>query len=400
MKKGAVRSVIFLVLLFVFQTAAWGQLAYTTVDASYTSGTLGILEGQTLKASPNRIVGLTGDTAVFAFERSGEPYLLLADRTAQNGDVVYVYQSSQGWGKPLFNEKWSAVSNLHAVAAENSLFVASHNNGQIVRVDSASFKVSGTPYAPAAPEGYSVQATGVAYAEGHIYALFSYRTGNWPNFEYLPSKLVKLDTGLNKISETEVGKNAVQLLYNSRDKALYIAYWGGAFYNAVGGVQKYTPGSGKTEQLLETDKLGGGGVVSLTVSNSGGLYFILQRYSDEQLWQVTSTLWRVDADQPVKMEDISASSGFSYQLAWDSEENLLWVLRGDRILALGAEGTLKKTFTNAELGGNPYMLAPIPGSGEEKPEKGGSGGGCNANGGIAALLLLPMLLYRKGRSGR
>lgn len=399
-------------LLLLLCGAAWGDLVYTTSD--YTTGTLGTIEIAASGATVSKALfaGLGGDTLIWSYGQGEAARVIVDERAYGTGsDRVYVFEpnSEDGWSEPK-NEVWSIATNTHGIVRSvdgNSLYATCNDSANVVEINATTYKATGRFYA--FPKGgllggYEPFGEKAVIVGDTLYALFSMRSGSYPNFSYLESKVRGLKVDGAALVETgasfDVGRNAVDMVEVSQGK-LAVAFWGGnQAFGARGGIDVIDTTAGTVERAVS---LAEGGVTALCSDGKGGLWYIAQTYSDDPTnYSPTSSLyhWTGSGDGTL-VRDISSTTGYSFQVAWDAAENVLYVLAGDRISVCDAQGAELKSFSSAELGGPAYSIAVADirpagqGGGEESS---GGGGGCDAAGLGALALALPLcLIRRKGR---
>ncbi|MDR1732112.1 MAG: hypothetical protein LBR61_08465 [Synergistaceae bacterium] len=381
---------------------ATANTVYTTVDFSYTSGLLGLVD-ETLTASA-LVPNLTGDSAVFSFFHNSESRVAVVDRSNYAvGDRIMIYAPAQGWEVPLANESWESVVNIHSMAASgNRLYAAGFGAvgsvaGKIVEASLPDGKLTGREYALLASSDFTAHAEEVLVKDGFVYALFTQEKGEYPNYIYGPSKVVKLTLDLTPVSESDAGKNSTDMaLWGDK---IVIAGWGGPQgFGTSGGVDVLDLATGTVTPLLG-DSFSEG--VSAVCSAGGTLYFTGQTYLTAEDFFPVSTLYKWTGTAVEKVRDISSRSGYTFQLAWDGDNNALVTAAGDILLLFNpADNSLKKTLLTPELGGNLYSVAVIPniskpnGDNDSDSDKDG-GGGCNSvTGALVLILFLPLGMLR------
>ncbi|MBQ7262182.1 MAG: hypothetical protein IJR14_00530 [Synergistaceae bacterium] len=390
--------------------AAWGDLVYTTSD--YTTGTLGTIEIAASGATVSKALfaGLGGDTLIWSYGQGEAARVIVDERAYGTGsDRVYVFEpnSEDGWSEPK-NEVWSIATNTHGIVRSvdgNSLYATCNDSANVVEINATTYKTTGRFYA--FPKGgllggYEPFGEKAVIVGDTLYALFSMRSGSYPNFSYLESKVRGLKVDGAALVETgasfDVGRNAVDMVEVSQGK-LAVGFWGGnQAFGARGGIDVIDTTAGTVERAVS---LAEGGVTALCSDGKGGLWYIAQVYSDDPNATPTSSLyhWTGSSDGTL-VRDISSTTGYSFQVAWDAVENVLYVLAGDKILILDSAGTLRQTFDSAALGGPAYSIAvaDIRPAGQGGGEESSGGGGCGTMGfGVLTLALPLCLIRRKGR---
>ncbi len=383
-----------LLLALLLCGAASANVVYTTVDNSYTSGTLGMFDGD-MAVSPNLVTNLTGDSAAFSFTYGGEDRVAVVDHNYDVGDRVMIYDPAQGWNRPLANESWAGALNTHGMTAVGGyLYAACYNSGTVVQATLPEGKLTGRSWACPAPEGYTAHAERVLSDGTYLYALFSLEGGSYPDVTYEPSRVIRMNADLTAVTEFEVGKNATDMVVWG-DK-LAVACWGGPqLFGTSGGIDTLDPKTGTVTELTD----GNGGITSLCNAD-GTLYFIRQDYKAAADVFPVSTLCKWTGTGSVAVRDISSTSGYTYQVAYDSANGNIVTTAGDRVLVLGSDDVLKKTFLNPELGGNIYSIAVIAGGSVDPDDDGededDGGSGCDAFAGPGALVLaVPLMALRR-----
>ena len=390
--------------------AAWGDLVYTTSD--YTTGTLGTIEIAASGATVSKALfaGLGGDTLIWSYGQGEAARVIVDERAYGTGsDRVYVFEpnSEDGWSEPK-NEVWSIATNTHGIVRSvdgNSLYATCNDSANVVEINATTYKTTGRFYA--FPKGgllggYEPFGEKAVIVGDTLYALFSMRSGSYPNFSYLESKVRGLKVDGAALVETgasfDVGRNAVDMVEVSQGK-LAVGFWGGnQAFGARGGIDVIDTTAGTVERAVS---LAEGGVTALCSDGKGGLWYIAQVYSDDPNATPTSSLyhWTGSSDGTL-VRDSSSTTGYSFQVAWDAVENVLYVLAGDKILILDSAGTLRQTFDSAALGGPAYSIAvaDIRPAGQGGGEESSGGGGCGTMGfGVLTLALPLCLIRRKGR---
>ena len=221
------------VLLLLFIThGAWADVAFTTVDNTYSSGKLGkIVSGN---VSKDLVTNLNGDPAVFSFaDQNNQLRLLVTNRSAvpNANDTVWIYNAhTQNWSTPLKEAAWSLPKNIHGVAAKGQyLYLAAYNttatNGNLVRINLNNYEQEKEYLYPTTAAGYNAHSEAVVIVGDYIYALFTYGKNPWTTGSYENSKLVKLDRDLNPIAVADVGKNATRMTVHGGK--IYVVSHGG-----------------------------------------------------------------------------------------------------------------------------------------------------------------------------
>jgi Synergist-CTERM protein sorting domain-containing protein len=133
------------------------------------------------------------------------------------------------------------------------------------------------------------------------------------------------------------------------------------------------------------------------------LYFIGQRYEATDSPPVSTLYkwegWQTDQNSIKKIETDISSTGYIYQVAYDSRDKKVVTLAGDKILVFDRDDTLKKEFFNTDLGGSAYSLALTDSAGGGREPDNDDSSGCNAGLTMFAALLfvLPLALRKKSR---
>ncbi|GHS99747.1 hypothetical protein AGMMS50276_23980 [Synergistales bacterium] len=402
------RIMIAALVLSVFAASAAADVLYTTVDASYTSGTLGAI-GENLLVTQPLVSNLTGDTLLFTFKNGGDDRVVVVDKNADGtGDRIFVYDPKPKNWSIVGNKELPGAVNIHGMtvssvaAASGKLYIAAYGNiasnkaGAVLAASTTDYTLLPIePYTPKADGEYLPHGEKVIVLGDYIYALFS--MGN-SSFEYAPSKLVKLDLNLNFVAEYEVGKNAIGM--TPWDNGLAVAYYDGyQGQGSVGGVDFFHPTTGLVTSLVDGVKLGGGGMVpSVCRADANTLYFIGQQYDENYV--STSKLYRLRGGAIKEIADIS-SAGYTYSVNYDAKNGVVAVAAGDSIVLYeNSDGTELGKFNPAKLGGNVYSLAILDSASGGGSGGGGSGGGCDV--GVLGLLVLiiPAFLFVTRKKSR
>jgi Synergist-CTERM protein sorting domain-containing protein len=329
---------------------------------------------------------------------------------------VTIYDPNDGWDTRIAQKSWSVngvpVYNIHGMAASGNMLYAACNGSRtsansgsnIVQVSLTDYQPTGKAYNYEDSSGYTAYAEKVLVIGNDVYALFSRAKGGYT--EYEKSKLVKLTKDLVKIAEYDVGENALDMVAANGGNGIVVAYAGGPqAYGTAGGLDLFHT---KTDISTEPVKSLSNGkdlikdqmIMALCYVNTQCIYFIGQRYETADSWTPVSTLYRwtgtADAPEPIKkVADISSSTGYSYQVAYDGKSDKIVTLAGDKILIFNRDDTLKEEFPSAVLGGGAYSLALTDNASGERHDDDESSG-CNAGAAAAflALAVLPLALRK------
>ena len=408
--KGKVLSALLLALLLC--GAAWGDVAYTTVAADYSSGTMGVLSGDAgaMVAEPSMVANLDSDLLLYSFTGGGLSRVLLDEHNTTAGDRISVYDPGD-WSAPIANRSWSTTANAHGFeVVDGRLYVAAYDNANIVSY--ATHEGVASPYGPtghyytcrADSTSFQPHAERIVAVGSDLYALVNHADASYPPL-YMASDLVKLNLDLDTSTSTRyelVGvQNASDMIALS-DGSLAIAYRGGPQRAGTRGgiiLVNLQDLEGEPTEIAGGEAADVGAVESLCSDGSGGLWFVAQVYQadSEGKWMdpISKLYHWTGSGAPQEVRNLSATSGYSYQVKRDEADGTLAVVAGDRILILDSAGTLQQEFDSVALGGNPTSVAffrPVSGG---SGDSGGSGGGCSAAGFGALALLLPLFLIRR-----
>ena len=373
------RKFILSVLLLLFIThGAWADVAFTTVDNSYSSGKLGkIVSGN---VSKDLVTNLNGDPAVFSFaDQNNQLRLLVTNRSAvpNANDTVWIYNAhAQNWGTPLKEAAWSLPKNIHGVAAKGSyLYLAAYNttatNGNLVRINLNSYEQEKEYLYPTNAVGYNAHSEAVVIVGDYIYALFTYGKNPWTTGFYENSKLVKLDRDLNPVAVADVGKNATRMTVH-----------GGKIYVVShGGQQNYGSGLANTESridrvdpvtLFSTMLLKVGDITisgqplkdefhDIVFAPDGTAYILAGTYRGTYSMFCGGIYKTSAADLALgkigeKKIDFDGVYGFTWTLDWDESAQRVWCV-ADWLYSYDKNLTDEKKYNGTALGGNMYSLA-------------------------------------------
>lgn len=426
--KGKLLSALLLAMLSC--GAAWGDVAYTTVAADYSSGTMGILSGDTgaMAAEPSVVANLGSDLLLYSFTNGEQSRILLDEHNTTAGDRISVYAPGS-WSAPIANRSWATTANAHGFeVAGGRLYAAAYDGANVVSYGTN--EGVSNPYGPtghyytcrADAASFQPHAERIVAVGNDLYALVNHADASYPPL-YMPSDLVKLNGNLD--TSTRYGLEGIQ---NASDMAalsdgsLAISYRGGPQRAGTkGGIILINLQDLASDDFAPTEIVGGeggvdvGAVESMCSDGVGGLWFTAQVYQAdaEGNWaNPISKLYRWSGGSVSEIRDISATSGYSYQVKCDGGDGTIAVVAGDRILILDSAGNLLHEFDSAALGGNPTSVAFFTrptssggGSGDTggsggsggsgSSGGGGGGGGCSAAGFGALALALPLFLIRR-----
>lgn len=389
-------SCVFLVFMALCGAAA-ANVAYTTVDASYTSAIGVIDEGLQVR----RAVGnLRSDALGASFPQGGKCLYVFLEHDRTTGDKATVYDPAS-WDVPVASRTWTNAMNVHGLAAYGgNLYAAAHEGGAVIQVNTSSYTATGRYYiCTGVPAGYAPHAERVLAAGNVIYALFTATRGTYPGYVYANSVLVGLDSALSKelVRYEGLGKNAVDM---ARIDAGRIA----VACRGTGSVQVVNLNAPDDADWLAMEVVSAddgtalGDVSAVCEDGRGGFYFIAQRQAGAAARSsLTLYRWTGSARYPVKVYEAKEVAGQACQLVRDTTyRDRVFAVMGDRVAVLEADGRHVKTIGSAELGGTPTSVAVIdrPAGGEGK-DKSGSGGGCGALDLGLLTLLLPLLALRR-----
>ena len=384
-------------MLLVFCGAAAANVAYTTVDASYTSAIGVIDEGLQVR----RAVGnLRGDALGASFPQGGKRLYVFLEHERTIGDKATVYDPAS-WDVPVANRTWTNAMNVHGLAAYGgNLYAAAHEGGAVIQVNTSSYTATGRYYiCTGVPTGYAPHAERVLAVGNMIYVLFTATRGSYPGYVYANSVLVGLDSALSKelVRYEGLGRNAVDMAQIDASR-IAVACRG------TGGVQVVNLNAADgadwlaAEIVRADDGTALGDVSAVCEDGRGGFYFIAQR-QDGAAAKSSLTLyrWTGSTRYPLKVYEAKGVTGHVCQLVRDTAYgNRIFAVMGDRVAVLEADGRHVKTIGSAELGGNPTSVAvidhPAGGGGKDKT---GSGGGCGALDLGLLTLALPLLALRR-----
>ncbi|MDR2174542.1 MAG: SYNERG-CTERM sorting domain-containing protein [Synergistaceae bacterium] len=400
-----------LLAVFLICGAAAADIVYTTADFSTYTGELRVIGNDS--AVSQSIASVTSDTAVFAFrDGAGKRRIAVVERDYTVGDTVTVCDPADEMTR-LFQEKWTGAKNIYSIAASGGMLYAACYAGmgaegaKVVQVSLSDCKPTGKEYAYPVVDGYYPHATKVLTIGGSVYVLFNREKGNYPNYEYAESKLVKLTADLEYVEAYDVGKNAEDMVSANDGNGIVVAYMGGPqAAGTVGGldlVHTKEDIAGDRVESLSEGRDWAQMIKGLCYVNTQCLYFIGQRYETAGSLAPVSTLYRwtgtTDAPNPIKeVSDISSSTGYSYQVAFDAKNDKIVTLAGDRILVFNRDDTLKEEFTGVELNGAAYSLTLTDSASGGREDSDDGGSGCNAGlTAFLAVLVLPLALRRKSR---
>jgi Synergist-CTERM protein sorting domain-containing protein len=248
---------------------------------------------------------------------------------------------------------------------------------------------------------------------GSVYALFNREKGSYPNYEYAKSKLVKLTANLDYVGEYDVGENAMDMVAVNDGNGIVVAYAGGPqAAGTAGGLDLFHTKKDISTERVESlsdgkDLIKDQMIMALCYVNTQCLYFIGQSYEasdSDSLTPPVNTLYKwtglTDALNPIqKVANISSSTGYSYQVAYDGQNDKIAALAGDKILVFNRDDTLKEEFTSAALGGSAYSLTLTDSASNEKPDEESSGCSAGLSAAFLAVLVLPLALRKvRGKS--
>lgn len=384
-------------MLLVFCGAAAANVAYTTVDASYTSAIGVIDEGLQVR----RAVGnLRGDALGASFPQGGKRLYVFLEHERTIGDKATVYDPAS-WDVPVANRTWTNAMNVHGLAAYGgNLYAAAHEGGAVIQVNTSSYTATGRYYiCTGVPTGYAPHAERVLAVGNMIYVLFTATRGSYPGYVYANSVLVGLDSALNRelVRYEGLGRNAVDMAQIDASR-IAVACRG------TGGVQVVNLNAADgadwlaAEIVRADDGTALGDVSAVCEDGRGGFYFIAER-RDGAAARPNLTLyrWTGSARYPVKVYEAKGVAGYACQLVRDTAyRNRVFAVMGDRVAVLEADGRHVKTIGSAELGGNPTSIAVIDRpAGDGGKDKSSSGGGCSALDLGLLTLALPLLALRR-----
>lgn len=256
---------------------AQNLFAYTAVNANYSEGTAGAINGErnaaaaNLTAVPNKIQSLNGDPAFFNYMDRRESRLVLRQYTYSTQNLLpnRIIDPQGNWANPLQQATWNGVANLHGVTTSgNWLFATGYDLSKIAVVNMntnytqvqqytfpTSFNIS--PYTNATYHGEALVAVG-----NTLYALFyvNQGTGYQTYYDSIVAKFtINTTTGaLTYNSHVTVGKNSFTLdLYGNK---LYVC--------SLGGMQQGSSGNASTNLcIVDLANFTQANVTTVTISN-------------------------------------------------------------------------------------------------------------------------------------
>ena len=407
-----------LLLLLLFCGSAAANIAFTTVDANYTTAAVGVIDEEL--AASTVLSALASDHYATSFVKDGKRLFAFLEHDYTTGDRAFVYGDTRTWTSPA-NVVWTNAVNVHGVAQMNNfLYATSYGNGSVVQLNNSDYRATGRYYIhEEVPAGYKAHGEKVLAVDGKICVLFGMTSGSYPSLTYESSELVVLDSNLSASEAVfTLGSNAVDMAYIGGRKIAVACLGGLQRYGVNGSVQVVNLDAGKGEDALVSEleleaadtPLGAISAICADGRSNGGFYFIAQKYASAAAKYPTLTLyhWTGSTQYPVKVHDPVDVSGYSCRLVLDTaRENRLFALMGDRIVAVNSNNdTVLRTFNSTVLGGNPSSIAVIdanivgnaPDSGDGTGSGSGSGGGCDVSGfGVLALAALLGLRRRNVR---
>ncbi len=404
--------VFLLVSVLLAASAAQGSVVYTVVDDSYTSGSMGMVRmaasGAPGLPESHVVTNLGGDHSVYAFrDWAGRLRVLLAQHNffGQHPDTVWIYDALGDFRAPLKETVWNEFKNSRGVASLGRyLYVTGYNGTEVCKVDGGSNYEMLRSFSFNATAGYDAHGEGIVREGDHLFAIFSEEKGDYPNYDYISSKLVKLNPELEKIGIAELGKNPYSV--KAHGGMIYVVSIGGSQqgggFNPDSVIQRVNPDTMEVKDLLRAGDLGVGWEYDfrdIAFGRDGAVYILAGAYNAN--WSkfnsrifVTTLQGLEEGDKGVEYAD-TTGPGVPWSIEYDGPDDILWCAAGDRLKAFrGAESW---EFGPGSLGGNFYSFAVV--DAPANPAPGDGGGGCNSAGFSAIFLvaLLPLLRVASGK---
>ncbi|WP_312517046.1 hypothetical protein [Anaerospora sp.] len=354
---------------------------YTVVDAGYSQGLAGVINGDRTAApttftSSTKVTGLNSDPALFNFFQGTESRLVLRQYNVANPANLIANKIldpvASTWTS-LATPTWDAVRNLHAVATKgNYLYATGYDLAKIAVVNMNSSYAQTTSYQfPTAwtsiptsvvPAGASVHGEGLTVVGNNLYALFTVNpSGSYS--VYSDSVVVKfsinsISGALNYVNYITVGKNAFTLdHYNNK---LYVCGLGGTqnagSANADTRMDIIDLTSFTKTTVTKTSSMTGD-FRDITIVDANNAYVFLGNY-DASFANMVGGVYRTTVANLAspslwtKVSDVN-SAGYLWGIYADS--NRFWFVKGNQIdiypgLPTSTSDTAAKTFTPTQLG--------------------------------------------------
>ncbi|MDR1020833.1 MAG: hypothetical protein LBL73_08745 [Synergistaceae bacterium] len=427
--------------LMIFAGGAFADVVYTTVDAGYTSGSIGAVAGGEI--SPGGSSNLPNDTKVFSFtDHSGRERVLFRENTDASADSVTIYSTPGNWDRSdvEVNGNWFGKNIYGVETFGDYLYLVTNQtdnwpeqgSGQVIRVDMRNgykFVDSYDLKNLVEDDKGEWRCGGVAIKEfgGDIYvvtAVFNLSLSR----QFKASEVIKFGNGLlqEPVVSVPVGKNAVGLtggaaFYKGK---LYIGCLGSAMGQPQvdGGYWEVDLAGMTSRQIInldEYDALGLDGPYSgsgIAIAEDDGAAFLML-LDDSDYDNPKARLYVTDVDQIVggsigtEVSDFPGKTGGSWGVSYDEYTKTFWCMAGEELQAWRKDGSFIRSFTPADLGDNISYVAVVEdasGDGSDSSGDGsgsgssGGGGGCDSGllGGFGGLGLLALLALYAGPASR
>ena len=376
-----------LVISVLFSSQAFADIAYTVVDNTYSSGSMGLLymNASGDAATQKEVVkNLNGDHGIFSFlNAGGHSRVMISQYTRGQSDTVWIYDRLLGWAAPVKEKKWDNFSNRRAVAASgNYIYAVDYDNANLVRVDMAGEKYNQDKYYKnTAPEGYESHGESVVATKGYIYGLFSAVKDPFRAADYKPGKLVKFDSNLNVVSSADVGKNACRMTV--ADGMIFVVSIGGkqngGSFNEESKIEMVDADTMKVTELFNAKDTQAAlkdwkyYFRDITVSASGEVYVLAGAY--DAYWMSFESVIYKTSIADIKAKKLGtffanpSDFGYTWELHYDETTQKLACLAGYQIkLYDSKDGTKEQVIGAQDLGGNLCSMTVVKKSVPVKPD--------------------------------
>lgn len=405
-------------------TPAFADLAYTTVDDGYSTGTLGIVRGSEAPEA-NVIQSLAGDTAVFYFkDNNGQSRMLQVDHDDYNvelSDTLSLYDITKtGWAAaPIKN--WALnYYNVHGAFSEGQyLYLTMYgsyendkNDSYILKLDMADDYKVVAAVKPEAEAGKSVNFVDAKVYDGKIYALYTRATtgASWMDpTTYYESVLNVYDTDLKLEKSMTLAGIASNGNTALKDGKLYVVSAGGGTlygdWQKTSCIEEIDLGAWTKSTVTTAEAIAGNDVswkytlTGIAFTGDGSLYIEAYWYDPAyksnaiRVYKTTlDGLKNGKAGEAVVKED--DTPGYSAAMVYDATTGIFWAAAGKNLYKY--DGSAWFAYSPTDLGANYYSMAVMPALPSPTASDSGSSGGCNAGAGVLLLLVvLPALVIQR-----
>ncbi|MDR1471649.1 MAG: hypothetical protein LBS75_03920, partial [Synergistaceae bacterium] len=349
-------------ILFMWGVSADANILYTTVDASHSNGSAGVIEAG---GSPREIVSvLGGDPQAGTFkDHNGKWRIFLANSEMSKNDEIMVFDPDN-WKEPIINKRDWGVSIQGVASLGDYLYVIAYASGTdgsgpggVFRFDMRDgYRARGSSLQTESngilPVGDAITAVG-----DNIYALFSQRSGTYTDgYTYNPSQIIVYDKDLKIINtivlrkESDSASNTYgNTLAADSSGNLYVASSGGDYDSPHGSVWKVEDpaGSATVTKILDVLNIPVTGdplpsVDGIEIAPDGTLFLLVDNHN----WENNkSTLFITRTGDP-KWENEFTSPGS--RILYDNGS--LWCITPSGLDERAKDGEIKKSYTTAQLG--------------------------------------------------